>query len=100
MSDLTLNTSESGTRPTKDRRRSARPERIMIGGVEFARNDVLAAEQGNVTERTINRGDKDGAPFVYIGGVKYRPVEEYHKFLLGRIQRRNRPPPKRRGHRR
>lgn len=98
MSDL--NTSESGTRPTKDRRRSARPERIMIGGVEFARNDVLAAEQGGVTERTINRGDKDGAPFIYIGGVKYRPVERYHQYMLGRIQVRNQTPLRRRGHRR
>ena len=96
MSDIST---EIAANTSKDRRRSARPERLTIGGVEFARNDVMAQEQGNLTERTINRGDKDGAPFAYIGGVKYRPVEEYHKFLLGRIQRRNRPPPKRRGHR-
>ena len=98
MSDLTP--FESGTRPTKDRRRSARPERLWIGGVEFARNDVVAQQQGGITERTINRGDKDGAPYIYIGGVKYRPIEQYHQFLLGRMQVRNQPPAKRRGHRR
>ena len=98
MSDLTSGISAIG-QVKVTRRRSARPERMWIGGVELARNDVIAQEQGGVTERTINRGDKDGAPFMYIGGVKYRPVVEYHEFMLGLIQRRNQPPPKRRGHR-
>jgi hypothetical protein len=31
--------------------------------------------------------------------VKYRPIELYHQFLLGRIQRRNQPPTKQRRHR-
>jgi hypothetical protein len=71
---------------------------MMIGGVEMVRNDVVAREQGGVTVRCVNRGDKDGAPFIYNGGVKYRPIEQYHRFLLGRMQVHNRPT-KRRGHR-
>jgi hypothetical protein len=62
------------------------------------RQDVLAQEQGT-TERAINRGDARGAPFIMLYGVKYRPIERYHKFLLGQIQARNQPPRKRRGHR-
>jgi hypothetical protein len=84
---------------SKDRRRSARPERIWIGGVEFERNDVAAREQAGASERTINRGDKHGAPYTYFAGVKYRPVKQYHQFLLEQIQVRNLSPKKRRGHR-
>ena len=99
MSDLSLDTSAIPTRLTKDRRRSARPERMIIGGVEVVRNDVVAREKGT-TERTINRGDARGAPYIYIAGVKYRPIEDYDKFLLGQIQVRKAPPTtKRRGHR-
>jgi len=100
MSDLTVETSAiRAARPARDRRRSARPERMTIGGVEMVRNDVCAREQGT-TERTINRGDARGAPYIYIAGVKYRPIEQYHQFLLGQMQVRNRPPTKRRRHRR
>jgi hypothetical protein len=81
---------------SKDRRRSARPERIMIGTEEMVRNDVVAREEG-ACERTINRLDPLGAPYIYIGGVKYRPIERYHKFMLAQIKVRNQPPKKRRG---
>jgi hypothetical protein len=84
---------------TKDRRRrSARPERLVIGGEELVRNDVVAREKGE-SERTTNRGDARGAPYIYIAGVKYRPIERYHKFMLGQIQVRNQPATKRRGDR-
>ena len=95
MSDLTLDT--PATRKPKRRFRTERPERLIIGGVEMRRNDVVARDEGNC-ERTLNRRDKDGAPYIYIGGVKYRPIEQYHRFLLGRMQVRNQPPAKRRGH--
>ena len=79
--------------------RTERPERMMIGGVQMVRNDVVAGDEGNC-ERTLNRRDKDGAPYIYIGGVKYRPIERYHRFMLGQIQVRNQSPKKRRrGHR-
>jgi hypothetical protein len=96
MSDINT---EIATNTNKDRRRSARPERIWIGGKEMVRNDIVAREQGGVTERAINRGDAKGAPYIIIGGVKYRPIEQYHQFLLGQVQVRNQPPTKRRGHR-
>ena len=88
-----------GRRRPKRRFRTERPERLIIGGVEMKRNDVVARDEGNC-ERTLNRRDKDGAPYIYIGGVKYRPIEQYHQFLLGRMQVRNQPPAKLRGHRR
>jgi hypothetical protein len=64
----------------------------------MVRNDVVAREEG-ACERTINRLDSLGAPYIYIGGVKYRPIERYHKFMLAQIKVRNQPPTKRRGHR-
>jgi hypothetical protein len=98
LSDIAESVSAIDQAKKAHARRSARPERITIGGVEFARNDVIAQEFGGVTERTVNRGDAKGAPYVMIGGVKFRPVEEYHKFLLTQIKRRNQSP-KQRGQR-
>jgi hypothetical protein len=97
MSDIGVDVSTPEIkRRGKDRpRRSARPERITIGGVEFARNDVIATDY-TVTERTVNRGDARGAPYTYIGGVKYRPVEGYAKFLLSEVKHGNQPPKSRR----
>jgi hypothetical protein len=87
------------TAETKDRRRrSNRPERMVIGGEEMVRNDVVARDEGSC-ERTVNRRDKLGAPYIYIAGVKYRPIKRYHEFMLGQIQVRNQPPKKRGGHR-
>jgi hypothetical protein len=94
MSDLAPDNSAIPQLKTR-RRRSDRPERITIGGKVMVRNDIAANEQG-ATERTINRDDARGAAYVYIAGVKYRPEEEYHQFLLRKIQCRNQPP--QRGH--
>lgn len=80
---------------TAGRRRSKRPERIDLGDDEAVRNDILAKEEGT-SERTLNRGDKDGAPYLFIGGVKYRPYREYKQYLASRIQRKNRTPARRR----
>jgi len=66
-------------------RRDARPERIDIGNDILVRNDVIAAKQGTST-RTIDRGDALGAPYTYVGGVKYRPENAYNKFLASRIK--------------
>jgi hypothetical protein len=67
------------------RRREAHPERILVGDETFIRNDKLAEEYG-VSERSINRGDRDGAPFRFIGGVKYRPKRRYDAYVLSTIQ--------------
>ena len=66
-------------------RRAQRPERLTFAGQELVRNDVIAREQGT-TERTLNRHDAQGAPFMYVGGVKYRPIQRYHEFLLSKVK--------------
>ena len=73
----------------------ARPDRINIGEDELMRNDLIAKEQGT-SERTVNRGDAHGAPFTYVGGVKYRPIREYRQYLISRIQRKGQPQQRRR----
>jgi len=79
--------------------RSKRPERILLAdGEEAVRNDLVAKEQGT-SERTVNRDDAKGAPYLYFGGVKYRPIKEYRAFLAGRIQRRGQAPQRRRAER-
>jgi len=81
--------------PIKRCIRAERPEQLVIGGKTFTRNDVVAKQHGcNV--RTVNRGDKLGAPFLFVAGVKYRPDEEYAEFLLSRIVRPNQRPERRR----
>jgi len=69
------------------RRREAHPEQITVGGEVFVRNDIQAKQLG-CSERSINRGDRDGAPYLFIGGCKYRPQQRYAAFLLNSIQTR------------
>ena len=87
--------SNAVTPPLKIDRRANRPQRIDIGDDELVRNDLIAKEQGT-TERTLNRDDARGAPFTYVGGVKYRPIHAYKKFLAGKIKVRGQPPKRRR----
>ncbi len=72
----------------RSNRRASRPERINLGDDEGVRNDIVAAEQG-CSERTLNRGDAEGAPYLYVGGVKYRPIKAYRAYLAGTVQVRN-----------
>jgi hypothetical protein len=93
---------ETSTDPDRGRgrpNRSERPERIPLAdGEEAVRNDLVAKEHGT-SERTVNRDDAKGAPYLYFGGVKYRPIKEYRAFLAGRIQRRGQAPQRRRAER-
>jgi len=75
------------------RRRELHPERVVVGDEVFIRNDVQAKQLG-CSERSVDRGDKHGAPFLFIGGIKYRPEKRYAAFIMSRIQVR-RPPSKR-----
>ena len=77
------------------RDRRAHPERMTIGGETFERNDVRAKSL-HMSERSLNRGDRLGAPYLFIAGVKYRPVERHDTFILASIQTRKPQPPKRR----
>jgi len=67
------------------RDRRAHPERIVIGDEELIRNDVQAKELG-CSERSVDRGDRLGAPYLFIAGIKYRPAKRYAAFILSRIQ--------------
>ncbi len=73
------------------------PERIDLGdGCEAVRNDVRAKELG-ISERSLNRDDAKGAPFLYVGNVKYRPCPEHPRwFAANKIQRRGQAPTRRR----
>jgi hypothetical protein len=44
---------------------------------------------GGVTARTGNTWDKQGCPFVIIGGRKWRPKNEGLAWIASRIRRRN-----------
>ena len=68
-----------------NRRKKSRPERILVGDETFERNDVTAKRYGG-SERTINRGDRDSAPFRFFNGIKYRPMKRYDAFVLSTIQ--------------
>ena len=73
------------------RRRELHPERVVIGDETFIRNDVQAKQLG-CSERSVDRGDKHGAPFLFIGGIKYRPEKRYAAFIMDRIQERKPEP--------
>ena len=53
------------------------------------------AEKHGVSERTVNRGDRDGAPYRFFGGVKYRPKGRYDQFILNSIRESRPQTPKR-----
>jgi len=74
------------------RSREAHPERIVVADETFVRNDKMAEKHG-VSERTLQRGDRDGAPYRFFGGVKYRPERRYDQFVLDSIQVRRQPQP-------
>ena len=71
--------------------RAARPERIVIAGETMTRNDVKAKELGE-SEKSLNRRDKLGAPYIILGGCKYRPPS-FDTFMLSRIRTRTPPTP-------
>jgi hypothetical protein len=76
---------------------STLPRRIQIPG------DTLIPDQewcdlqlAGATRRTSQRLDKDGCPYIYIRGEKWRPLNEGQRWLAGRIKRRNPKKPGRR----
>ena len=81
-------------KPLDKRDRRAHPQRITLGGETLERNDICA-QRLCMSERSLNRGDRLGAPYVFLGGIKYRPVERHDAFILASIQQRKPPSPKR-----
>ena len=78
-----------------DKRARAHPEHIAARGIDYERNDV-AARKYFESERSANRRDKKGAPYVFLGGVKYRPQPHYDQFIASTIKQHQPQPPKRR----
>jgi hypothetical protein len=86
--------------PLDKRHRLAHPEIIVVGDINYERNDVTAKKYGE-SERSQDRRDKDGAPRAYFGGVKYRPQPFYDQYIARRAIRQHEPErPARRGSRR
>jgi hypothetical protein len=81
--------------PLDPRCKLARPERIDIGDDVLVRSDLIAKAEGTC-ERTVNRNEARGAPYVLIGGVKYRPLKRYQQWRASTIQQ-IKPQPKARG---
>jgi hypothetical protein len=80
----------------RDRRcRDMHPERIVVGDTTFERNDITAKRYG-ITERTLNNGDKEGAPYQYFGNIKYRPIKAHDAHVLARIRSQRPPQPQKR----
>jgi hypothetical protein len=79
---------DSTTQPWLDKRRKeAHPERIVVGGKTLERNDVVAKRYGE-SERSTNRRDRQGAPYLYVSNIKYRPQPDYDEFVLAGVVRR------------
>jgi hypothetical protein len=87
--------SSTHDQPLDKRCREAHPERITIGDETFERNDIRA-QNLSISERSLNRGDARGAPWIMLGGVKYRPVRQHDAFILASIQQRKPAEPKHR----
>jgi hypothetical protein len=80
-------------KPLDPRRREAHPERITVGDEVFERNDVRARNLGR-SEKSLNGDDAEGAPYIYFGKVKYRPVKRHDAHILSRIKTSKPEPPK------
>jgi hypothetical protein len=77
--------------PRGTKLRAERPERIALAdGDCLLRNDLVAAEIG-LSVRGLARYDADGAPFVFVGGVKYRPLGAFRQYLASRVKQRTKP---------
>jgi hypothetical protein len=72
--------------------RETHPERIVVGDKVLERNDVVAAKYGE-SERSVNRRDRLGAPYIFISNIKYRPQPDYDNFLLSRCIEVRKPQP-------
>ena len=64
---------------------------IPLPGGDTLVADSEIAEELDVTQRTLTSYDKQGCPFVMIGGKKWRPHDEVMTWIASRIKRRNPP---------
>jgi hypothetical protein len=95
MSDI----STPGDKHRELSRRRAPSQIELDGDVAIPDEDFRRQYLNGATHRTGTRYDKEGLPYLYVNGIKMRPVNAGKEWLTKRIQRRNQPPKKRRGHR-
>jgi hypothetical protein len=62
---------------------------IPLPGGDVLIPDAEFAELLGVVPRTLTNLDKQGCPFVLVGGRKYRPKNEGLTWVASRIRRRN-----------
>jgi hypothetical protein len=70
-------------------RRTAKMRIPLPNGDELVPDAEFLERAGDVTPRTGSNWDKEGCPHTYIGGKKYRPLNEGLNWLASRIKRRN-----------
>jgi hypothetical protein len=73
---------------TVERRHRHRPERIDLADGDHLISDqaFLAQYVARASYRTGKRLDHEGLPYVYINGLKYRPVRRGQEWLASRIK--------------
>jgi hypothetical protein len=82
--------SDSSIEQLDPRSRLSRPERIPLGDDVGIRDDIMAAQLGVIT-KTLSSYDRDGAPYLMVGNVKYRPERAFNEYLRSRIKVKGRP---------
>jgi hypothetical protein len=87
--------SRTNDKPLDKRCREAHPEVLVISGKTLERNDFVAKKYTE-SERTVNRRDREGAPYIYISNIKYRPQPDYDDFLLANYIKVDKPEPAKR----
>jgi len=73
------------------------PVRIEIeGDVLVSDEEFCALVLAGIHRRTARRYEREGLPFVMVGGKKFRPLGQGRAWLAGRIQSRKALPRRRR----
>jgi len=68
------------------------PVRIEIDGdVLVSDEEFCALVLAGIHRRTARRYEREGLPFVMVGGKKFRPLGQGRAWLAGRIQSRKVP---------
>jgi hypothetical protein len=72
---------------TEDSEKDA-SRRIEFGGETYMPDSEYCATKLNVTQRTGSKYDREGQPYVMIGGEKWRPLNACAEFWASRIVRK------------
>ena len=90
MSSRRHHSTDFGDSVPIERQRLPAPERIVIDDDELVLDAIFHTEVlAGANRRTGKRYEAEGLPYVYVRGMKYRPLREGRKWLANRIQRPN-----------